>query len=127
MDVRKLTIIFILFFSICLNTQASHIHLEKEYQAKWCKEHHAQQEIVLNAHTRADALTDEYVIEFDFAKKFYEAIGQSLLYSILSGKKPAIVLIMENPCGDQKYLNELNKVAVKYGIKVWTMTPEDMP
>ena len=65
-------------------------------------------------------------IEFDFAQKWAESIGQSLYYGLCTGKNSGIVLIMENPQKDIKYLNRLNEVAKKYNIKVWTITPQDM-
>ena len=41
-------------------------------------------------------------------------------------KKAGIVLIMENPSKDQKYLSRLQEVAKKYDIKIWTIEPQDM-
>ena len=63
--------------SLCL---AAHQHPEKYYQEKWCAEHNGQAEVVLADKTRADCITDTHVIEFDFARKWYEAVGQSLYY-----------------------------------------------
>lgn len=51
---------------------------------------------------------------------------QALYYSIVTGKTPGIVLIMENPQKDQKYLARVNSVAKKYGISVWTMKTADL-
>jgi hypothetical protein len=71
--------------------------------------------------TRCDCLTTTHAIEFDFADKWYEAVGQSLYYSYMSGEKPGIVLILENPT-DAKYLTRL-KNTLKYHkltkIRVW--------
>ena len=105
---------------------ASHIYLEKEYQNYWCKLNNGQTEYILNDKTRIDCLTKDYAIEFDFAQKWAESIGQSLYYGLCTGKNSGIVLIMENPQKDIKYLNRLNEVAKKYNIKVWTITPQDM-
>lgn len=73
--------------------------------------------------TRVDCLTDEYAIEFDFAVKWAESLGQALYYSIMTKKKPGIVLIMEDP-KDERYLKRLKVVADKLNIKVWAVTPE---
>jgi len=116
---------YIFIFLLLINNAIAHQFLEKEYQDKWCKEHKGKQEIVLNSGERADCITDEYAIEFDFAKKYYEAIGQSLLYSIEANKKAGIVLILENT-KDYKYLKRLQIVADVYNIKVWTIKPEDL-
>lgn len=39
-----------------------------------------------------DCLTDEYAIEFDFSKKWAEAIGQSLYYASQTYRKPGYSL-----------------------------------
>jgi len=67
----------------------------KPYQEKWCTEHGGQVEVVLPDRTRCDCLTETHAIEFDFGKKWAEAIGQALYYAIQTGKKPGIVLILE--------------------------------
>ncbi len=104
----------------------AHYYLEKEYQNNWCKANNGRTEVRLSDKTRIDCLTDTYAIEFDFANKWAESIGQSLYYANCTGKKAGIVIIMENPQKDNKYLNRLYSVAQKYNIKVWTITPEDI-
>ena len=105
---------------------AAHQYLEKEYQQKWCSYNNGVTEYRLNDKTRIDCLTQDYAIEFDFANKWTEAIGQSLYYSLCTNKKAGIVLIIENEQKDIKYLNRLNEVAKKYNIKIWTITPQDL-
>ena len=39
---------------------------------------------------------------------------------------PGIVLIIENEEKDQRYINRVKTVAVKNGITLWLMYPEDM-
>lgn len=98
---------------------AGHLHLEKYYQEAWCKQAGGVTEYRLDDGTRVDCLTDDYAIEFDFAPKWAESVGQALFYSLKTGKQPGVVLIMEND-GDERYLDRLNALAVKYNIKVWT-------
>lgn len=117
------------FISLWLSTNccfAAHQYLEKEYQNVWCKAHNGATEYILNDKTRIDCLTKEHAIEFDFAQKWAESIGQALYYSLCTNKTAGVVLIMENPQKDVKYLTRLQEVAKKYNIKVWTMTPQDM-
>lgn len=94
---------------------------EREYQEIWCNRVNGVMEYVLDDRTRVDCLTEEYAIEFDFAKKWAEAIGQALYYSLKTGKKPGIVLIMEDH-KDDKYLKRLKAVSDSYNIKVWTVS-----
>ena len=115
----------IIIFLFLINNANAHQFLEKEYQKKWCSDKKGKLEVVLNSGERADCITEEYAIEFDFAKKYTEAIGQSLLYSIEANKKAGIVLIIEK-ITDEKYLKRLQIVANVYNIKVWTIKPEDL-
>lgn len=95
---------------------------EKVYQNLWCKNYGGLSEYVLFDNTRVDCLLQNYAVEFDFANKWAEAIGQSLYYSIITRKRAGVVLIMENEECDEKYLARLKKVAKIYGITVWTVT-----
>ena len=83
-------------------------------------------EVVLSDRTRVDCLTDEYAIEFDFGKKWSEAIGQSLGYAIETNRTPGIVLIIENKKG-YKYWIKLNSVVTFYGlpIQLWMIKGDD--
>ena len=116
---KRLALIFIILF-ISSPLYAAHIQKEKYYQDKWCKANNGVTEYVLDDKTRVDCLTDEYAIEFDFSYKWPESIGQALYYAIRTGKLPGVVLIMEN-IGDGRYLERLEVVAIKYGIRIWTM------
>ena len=111
---------------ISLAPACAHCYPEKIYQSYWCKINNGQTEARLNDKTRVDCLTEDYAIEFDFAKKWAESIGQALYYAIATGLKPGIVLILENPQKEQKYLARVNAVAKKHGITVWTMKTSDL-
>ena len=70
----------------------------------------------------------------EFAGKYCEAIGQSLLYSIEMGKDPGILLILEDPIKDKIYVDRLMEVIQvlngegsfkgRYHIRI--MTPIDL-
>jgi hypothetical protein len=97
---------------------------EKEsfYQNKWCSEHNGQTEVMNNDRTRIDCLTETHAIEFDFAKKWYEAIGQSLHYSFKTGKKAGIALIVLTEKDKQKYNNMMNIIKLhNLPITVWVI------
>ncbi len=89
---------------------------EKYYQSKMCSEFGGETEYVLFDRTRVDCLSGEYAIEVDFAKKWAEGVGQSLYYADVTGKKPAIGLIVGE--GDEKYLKRVQRVADKFDIKI---------
>lgn len=115
----------VLLISLTQTALAAHEFVEKQYQDTWCNANKGYQEVVVGSGERVDCLTSQYAIEFDFSKKYAEAVGQSLLYSISTGKSAGIVLILEKS-SDKRYLNRLMLIANRYGIKVWTMVPSDL-
>lgn len=123
---KNIILIFLLIFGLCSQVSAKHLHLERTYQKHWCGKHKGLMEYRLKDGTRVDCLTSDYAIEFDFNDKWAEAIGQSLYYSLMTNKKPGIVLISEKPKHSSKYIARVNEVARKYNIKVWTMSPTDL-
>ena len=76
---------------------------ERYYQLKCNAILQGKTEYRLTDNTRVDILTDDLAIEVDFAKKWYEAIGQAAHYSRHTNKKPAILLIVRNVL-DEKYV-----------------------
>ncbi len=98
-------------------------HTEKYYQQKFCNSLGGKMEVRLSDRTRVDCLTDEYAIEVDWAKKWAEGIGQSLYYSIMTHKKPAVALIVGRK--DNRYIKRLEKVANRLGIKVFLIEKEE--
>ena len=110
---------------LCNNALAAHVHLEKEYQEVWCQQHNGQLEYRLEDLSRVDCLTDDYAVEFDFAAKWAESVGQALYYGLKTGKSPGVVLILEDE-KDRKHLPKIKLLADKYKIKLWEMGPEEV-
>jgi hypothetical protein len=124
---KYIIVLVLIFFAFFSNARAEgHLHPEKYYQKTWCDEHGGVVEYVLDDRTRVDCLTDEYAIEFDFAAKWAESIGQALFYGLKTNRKPSVVLIMEHPEKDQRHLNRLRVVAEKYSITVWQISNTQM-
>lgn len=121
---KKTTII--LFACLCLPVIASaaHLHKEKWYQDQWCSEHGGQAEVVLPDSTRADCITVTHAIEHDFGQKWAEAIGQSLYYSLQTGKRAGIVLILEDQ-QDRVYWLRLNSTIQHFNLPIdtWAIGP----
>lgn len=115
----------LLFVSLTL-LQAKRIHTEKYYQNIICNKFKAQKEFVLQDKTRVDCLTSNYAIEIDFANKWSESIGQSLYYSIKTGKRAVVVLITEHRQKDTKYLKRLLSVAKEHNIRVYTIGTDNV-
>ncbi|MDE5615875.1 MAG: hypothetical protein K2I81_03525 [Alphaproteobacteria bacterium] len=106
--------IFCLIFSTTA-AHAKHKIFEREYVSKYCK---GAIEYVLPDRTRVDCLTNEYAIEFDFASKWGQAIGQSLHYAHMTRRLPAIYLILESK-KDMRFVEILTPLCNVYGIKLF--------
>ena len=124
----KRILIFLFLVQIAAPVYAKHQYLEKEYQQYWCAEHGGISEYVLDDGTRVDCLLPNLAVEFDFAPKWAECIGQALYYGKKTNRNSVCILIMEEPLKDEKYLNRL-KYSV-YGQKqipdffLYTITPD---
>ena len=88
----------------------------------------AQTQKVLADGTECDILTPQWAIEVDFAEKWYESVGQSLHYAVVSGRDPGIVLILDED-SDNKHVRRLMDVVDRVWytdgkrsvrIRVWT-------
>ena len=98
---------------------------EADYVDYACPKMNGVIEFSLDDGSRVDCETDTHSIEFDFGKKWAEAIGQALYYSSKTGKQPGIVLIISEK-NDSNKLEKIKIVARKYGIdiKLWSIRPE---
>ena len=120
--------LFLVIFAVfAVPLESKNLHLEKDYQAKWCEQAGGEMEFRLEDATRVDCLTAAYAIEFDFGRKWAEAIGQALHYSQETGRQGGIVLILERT-SDDKYWKRLNKIIdqAHLNIKTWIMRPQDL-
>lgn len=123
---KKLILLLAFIFLFSGAAEAKRLHQEKTYQAVWCKANNGRTEVVLNDKVRVDCLTKTHAIEFDFANKWAESVGQSLYYGLQTKKKPGVVLILENPRREARYLRRLKRVAKRKGIDVWVMYEADL-
>ena len=115
---RKL-ILFLLLLVFLPNAAAkSEKKNEKYYQELWCADR-GMTEYVLPDRTRVDCLTGSHAIEFDWANKWPESIGQSLYYSLQTGKRAGVVLIVKRP-KHYKYWIRLNSTIDNFELPIDT-------
>ena len=100
--------------AIALGQRLNH---ERFYQDEWCDRHGGETEVVQLDRTRVDCITYAHAIEFDFADKWAEALGQALHYGRLTGLRAGIVLIVEDP-GDLRYVQRLVENIEHYSLPV---------
>jgi len=116
---KKTTTILLVCLCLPLPAQGAKRQMpEKAYQEQWCKGR-GQVEYVLPDKTRCDCLTATHAVEFDFGSKWAEAIGQSLYYSLQTGKRAGVVLILEDQ-QDRVYWLRLNSTIQHFNLPIDT-------
>lgn len=122
---KKIILIFLLVI-VFVNQKcyAKHIYKEAVYQDYWCNKHGGILEYELNDKSRVDCLLPDMAVEFDFARKRDECLGQALRYSAYTKKPPACCLIIEKK-KDYKYYYQLRYTIQKkdLNVKLFTITP----
>ncbi len=83
-------------------------------------------EFVLPDRTRVDCLTASHAYEYDWGKKWAEAIGQSLWYAANTGRRAGIVLILRTPA-DHRGLQRLRRTISHYNLPIDVKTVEVLP
>lgn len=102
---------FTVFF-LAQKNDIENINSLRPYKEKLCKEFNGKLDALLYDNTKADCLSQEYVIEVGYAKDWQKLIGKVLYSSQLSTKKPVIAII-----GDDE-IAKLKSVALRQDIKV---------
>ena len=137
MLLKIFNVAFISGLSICISASAfeygytntgckyvKHQHSESSYQHAWCSAHNGIEEYENSDMTRVDCLTKKHAVEFDFANKWAESIGQAEHYALITHKKGKIVLILEDPDSEMIYFNRIKKIARKHHLDAEYITPE---
>ena len=134
---KKIFLIFIFVISISIVAISSpfeyeicnlgwkhvhHDHNEESYQEAWCRMHGGVMEYENDDYTRVDCLTKTHAVEFDFANKWHESIGQALHYGVMTNRIPKVVLILDKPVEQMVYYKRVKKIADKYGFEVEYVT-----
>ncbi len=113
----------ILIFIVPAAVWAGRLHPKRWYQERWCAKYFDSAQVTVS--DQYDCLSEKYVIEFDYADRWYESIGESLHYALQTGRKAGIVLIMEKE-SDIKYWIKLKKTVEHYSlpIEIWNTASE---
>lgn len=90
MSIFKNVIGVFIFLLLSVN---SHALTKADYVKKYCV---GKIKYRLPDKTRVDCLTDTHAIEYGYSYKWAEAVGQSLHYANMTGKKAGIMLICQN-------------------------------
>ena len=110
-------IVMLIFGSVVSFLQAGQ-HTERDLTREIGPKYQAWGPVKTDDGCYCDLVTNTEAIEVDWCKKFYEAVGQALFYSIKLEKEPAIILLRKNEA-DQKYIDRCQLVCDKYQIKLY--------
>ena len=87
---------------------------EREECERLAPAYGAKTEVRLWDGSRVDLLSDTHAWEVDYAAKHHEAVGQALYYSLVTGKRPGVVLLVRD--GDERFVYRCQSVCAKHGI-----------
>lgn len=90
---------------------------ERYYQNNHCIKLSGVIEYTLMDKTRIDCLTSKYAIEYDWAKKWAECLGQSLHYASITKKTPMCGLIGTKDEFD-KFSLKIKNISDNYNLSV---------
>lgn len=99
--------------------------LPTDHEPAWSKYIAAQRGGIAEYRTidgsRCDVLTEEFAAEVEWVKKWKESIGQALLYGLLTGRKPKVILLLRGHSHEQLYLDRCRMVCLQVGITLETL------
>lgn len=67
--------------------------------------------------TRVDCLLEDHAVEYDWARNWYQSIGQSLHYAMHTGKRAGVVLIVRET-KDYVYVDRAYRAIRHYGLPI---------
>jgi hypothetical protein len=114
--------VFLLLSGYAFSKETTH-HTEKEYVDKFCI---GSKEVILSNRSRMDCGLERYAIEYDFAKKWTECLGQALEYAYLTEKVPGCVLILKSK-RDWRFVKRMKATVNAWilPVQIWTVTWEN--
>jgi len=93
---------------------------EEEYTTYLQSQIGGEQEVTLSDRTRCDLLTDDYAIEVERARRWAQAIGQSLHYANMTGRQPAIALLVDSE-DNGRYFRRIVGVINEFELPIFLM------
>lgn len=110
-----LLVLLVLLVLLCGMVRAG----EREEVERLAPKYQAKTEVRLWDRARIDMLTETEAIEVDWAHKWAEGIGQSLYYSTVTGKKPALLLLYKDLKASAFHIYRAQTVCTQVGIKLY--------
>lgn len=114
-EIVNVAIVFAIVMAICLLTSML-LGDELSEVRRIAPKYSAAVEVRQWDDTRIDMLTDTHAIEVDWSEKWAEAVGQSLYYAAVSGRKPGICLLVRDREKESRHIFRCQTVCVRHGI-----------
>lgn len=97
--------------------------VEENKNEAWFVDHtcNGDTEVRLENRSRIDCKEKHYAIEYDWAYKWAECIGQALEYGRMTGLRSACALIIKQPT-DMFYVEKMSMVISHYGLPITVFT-----
>ncbi len=96
---------------------------EERNERAWCQalapKYGAEVEVRLWDGTRCDLLSATEAIEVDWAAKAYEAVGQAVWYSIVTGRRPAVLLLVRDPAKEARHIYRATAICTRLDITLY--------
>jgi len=113
----RYTVLFLLSFTPLIAAGETESEACKRLAPKY---HTVAIDAVLPDESRVDLLSPTHAWEVDWAHKWSEGVGQSLLYSIWTGKKPGLILLVKDRRKEKHFILRAKLVCEKVGIELRT-------
>ena len=68
--------------------------------------------------SRADILTKTHAIEVEWVKNWKSGVGQALLYSTLTGRKPMVILLLRGKPSEKVYILRCAVACAAAGVEL---------
>lgn len=81
------------------------------YKNKWCQRMSGKTDVIYHK-VVLDCATNDYIFIFEYSYRWRNAIGKALYYSLETGKRPGVVLIIEKP--REQFYFKLMKNLISY-------------
>jgi hypothetical protein len=116
MKVGPLLLAIVFVTGYCLMGYVAH-GAEADYRDNHCGLVKGQTELRNSDGTYTDCYLPDQSIEYDFARKWYECLGQAMHYARLNRNAAVCLLIVEKPT-DQKYVDRADKLVEHFRLPV---------
>lgn len=113
----KFLLLALIIVLLASPSMAKRSNPESFYKEIWCKNNKGEENVIIGNYAICDCVTNEYAVEVEFANNWMDTIGKSLHFAQETGKKPGVVLILEN-IQDRRFKERMLKMIEHYKLDI---------